>query len=483
MSGVHGNVLAHPATASSAQQRFQAAFERQRIKALALRRSTAAERIVKLQRLREALRAYRTEIHAALHADLHRPSVEVDLTEIMLSVQSINHTIGHLKSWMRPRRVPGTLAMIGTFSFVRSEPKGVCLVIAPWNFPLNLLMIPLVSAIAAGNTAIVKPSEFTPATSALVLKIIASLFEPDEVTGFEGDASVSQALLELPFDHIFFTGSSAVGKVVMAAAAKHLTSVTLELGGKSPVIVDVSADVRHTAKSLAFGKHQNAGQACIAPDHIYVHQSVAESFIKEYGAAMRSYLGEESQQQNSPDMSRIVSERHAQRLKKLLDDALEKGAKVAIGGKTDTASRYIQPTLLTDVPDSANIMQEEIFGPLLPVLPYTDMAEPIRRINAAPKPLALYIYAREQRLIDRIVQNTSAGTTGINTCVIQYGQHNLPFGGVNNSGIGRAHGAEGFREFSNQRSVIRNRFSPLLLFAPPYTGWVKKLAAFAARWM
>lgn len=465
------------------ESNYKAAFERQRLKAQTLRQSGAEQRIAKLRRLRECVIARRSDIHAALAADLGRPSVEADLTELLPSLQEIGLAIRQLRGWMRPQRVSGTLGTLGTRSQVRAEPKGVCLLIAPWNFPLNLVLMPLASAIAAGNTVIVKPSEYAPQTSALVLDLLAEVFEADEVTGFEGGREVSESLLALPFDHIFFTGSTAVGRQVMAAAANHLASVTLELGGKTPVIVDQWADVQRSARSIAFGKHQNAGQACIAPDHVYVHEAVYDQWLHAYREAVTSQLGTADRQQESSDLGRIISQRHATRLKTLLDDAIARGARVWLGGQTAPEQRYIQPTVLIDVPDDALMMSEEIFGPLLPVIRYSDLSAPLQQINARPKPLALYVYSQDSRRVEDVIARTSAGTSCVNTCMIQYAQHHLPFGGVNASGMGRAHGLAGFREFSNMRSLLYNRFSMLDWLAPPYTKWTRRLARWALRWL
>lgn len=458
-------------------------FEQQHPTALGLRGSSAGERVAKLRRLRTALLDHRQALYAAGEADFRKPPAEVDLGELMPAVSEANQAIRSLARWMRPKRVSPTFAMLGTRAWVRPEPRGRTLIISPWNYPANLSFGPLISAVAAGNTAILKPSELTPAFSAVIRKIIESVFPVTEVAVVEGDAEVSRALLELPFDHIFFTGSTAVGKLVMAAAAKHLSSVTLELGGKSPTIVDASADLDRTAASLCWGKFTNNGQTCIAPDHIYVHESVAEGLIEACRKVLeRSYGSTLEAQLQSPHLARVVNERHTQRLAGLLSDALQRGAQAASGGQVRLEERFLAPTLLTGVPEDAQVLQEEIFGPLLPILPYRDIDSVLNHFALQPKPLALYVYSRDQAFIDRVLSRTSAGGTCINTCVLQFGHGKLPFGGVNHSGIGHSHGEFGFQAFSHQRSVLRDHFGSAWLLYPPYTGFTRRLIGGLMKW-
>ncbi|MCF3946753.1 aldehyde dehydrogenase family protein [Acidiphilium sp. AL] len=447
-------------------------FERQRTRAIALRVSTADERIATLRRLEKAILGRRAAIYAALAADLHKPEAEADLSEIMPILSEIRHTCRHLKSWMAPRRVPATLAMLGTKAAIRHEPKGVSLIISPWNYPFNLTFGPLASAIGAGCTAIIKPSELTPHSAALMAEIVRDTFAPDDVALFEGDASVATALLDLPFDHIFFTGSPAVGKVVMAAAAKHLASVTLELGGKSPVIVDETADLKKSARSIVWGKFANNGQTCIAPDYAYVHESRMPQFIDAARGAIAAMYGDAAA---SPDYCRIVNARHFARVRNLIDDATTRGATIHAGGTADAGQNFVAPTLLSNVSADSLIMQEEIFGPVLPILPYGDLAMPVREINARPKPLALYVYTKDKAIADRVITETSAGGSCVNASMAHFLHANLPFGGVNNSGIGNAHGFYGFRAFSHERAVLSDKFSATPMLFPPYSGRVKQM--------
>ncbi len=440
--------------------RMQEVFDRQAATALRLRSSTADERIAKIRKLRDAVIAHTEDCYHAAYADFKKPPGEVDLAEILPICVEANDAIRKLKKWMKPTRVWPTLLTGGTRSHVQYVPRGRCLIVGPFNYPINLTLAPLVSAVAAGNTAILKPSELTPHMSALIAKIVGEVFSEDEVAIFQGEADVAQALQELPFDHIFFTGSPAIGKLVMAAAAKNLTSVTLELGGKSPTIVDASANLKLAAKNIMWAKFANSGQTCIAPDHVFVHESVKDQWVdicreelkKAYGTSL-------ADQQNSPHLAHMVNARHTGRVKALLEDATAHGARSLTGGGMGESDCFIQPTLLDKVPDAARVMQEEIFGPLLPIIGFTNLDEVIERINAGPKPLALYVYSKTEKNIDAVLTRTVSGGACVNHSLMQFLQGNLPFGGVNNSGIGNAHGHYGFKAFSHERGVVRTQFS------------------------
>ncbi|MDT0634558.1 aldehyde dehydrogenase family protein [Spectribacter hydrogenoxidans] len=450
-------------------------FALQQKRALTLRTSTAAERIAKIKRLKQALLDRTEEIHEACYKDFRKPPAEVDMTEIMPVVMEANDAIRHTKRWMKPMKVPTTLAMLGTKAHVRYEPKGVSLIVSPWNYPVNLTFSPLVSALAAGNTAILKPSEMTPHCSQLMEDMVREVFDESEIAVFQGAVETSQNLLDKPFDHIFFTGSPAVGKIIMGAAAKHLTSVTLELGGKSPVIVDKSADLDKAARAVAWGKFFNNGQTCIAPDLTYVHADVKDEFVEAIKQRLETMYGSLESIESNADYARIVNNKHYKRIKHLLDDAQSRGAKVLAGGQHDDAQDFLAPTLLTDIEPDAEIMQEEIFGPLMPIMTFKDTREVIDDINSRPKPLALYVFGKDNAFVDRVIGGTSAGGTAINTVMMQYLHGNLPFGGVNNSGIGMAHGHWGFKSFSHERGIVRDRFSSTHLMHPPYTPFTRKL--------
>ncbi|MFM6914367.1 MAG: aldehyde dehydrogenase family protein, partial [Aquirufa sp.] len=387
----------------------------------------------------------------------------------------------HLKSWMKPQKVDTPLLLLGTQGYVQMEAKGMCLIIAPWNYPFNLAICPMLLAIAAGNAVILKPSELSPATSAFIKKMITALFDRSEVAVFEGDASVSTYLLEQKFDHIFFTGSPAIGKVVMSAAAKHLTSVTLELGGKSPAIVGPEVNVEEAAAKIAWGKFLNNGQTCIAPDYLYLHEKNYFSFLKALEATVETFYGKNVAK--SKDYARIVNRRHFDRIVSLLEDAKEKGAQVLFGGRTDADDCFIEPTVLINCTSEMRIMQEEIFGPILPVMSYQDEMEITANIRQGDKPLALYVFSTNTEFNQYILDHTSSGTSVVNDCLIQFGHNELPFGGVNHSGIGKSGGHYGFVEFSNQKSVVIQRTNLLKNFYPPYGVKVRWMIDFVLKWL
>lgn len=453
---------------------IQRVFASQRNTALKLRTSTVEERIRKLKRLRAAIEVRRDKIIAAGAMDFGKPDIEVEMTEILAVIMEISHTCKHLKKWLKPKKIPSTALMLGTSASVRYEPRGRCLIISPWNYPLTLTFGPLVPAIASGNTVIIKTSELTPNLSAVMVEIIRDSFEESEVAIFEGDASVATELLSLPFDHSFFTGSPAIGKVVMRAAAEHLTSVTLELGGKSPTIIDESADLEMAVKTITWGKFLNAGQTCIAPDHLYVAASVKERFTQLLKQHLDKVYGEGEKARSAP-LARIVNQRHAGRIAGLIEDAVQQGAKATYGAAVDTKERFISPTLLEEVPANARIMEEEIFGPVLPIMSFEYLDEVIQRINDAPKPLALYIWSKDRQNIEHILQNTSAGASCVNHIAGHFLHNNLPFGGVNNSGIGSYHAEWGIRAFSHERSVLESKIMLSSLFFPPYTKTTRRI--------
>jgi len=456
----------------------KAVFDSHEKTALKLRRSTATERRAKLAKLLEAILDRKDAILAAAQQDLGKHPTETNLTEVLPLVGELKHSLSHLKRWMKPQRISPTLATLGTRSRVIYQPKGRCLVISPWNYPLSLALGPLVSAVAAGNTVILKPSEFTPHTNGVVKDIIAAVFAPDEVAVVEGAADVATELLALPFDHIFFTGSPAVGKKVMAAAAANLTSVTLELGGKSPVVVDASADLQSAADHIIWGKTVNAGQTCIAPDYAYVHRDVADKFVELCKTTIAQRFGNtDAAIRSSADFPRMIHRRHAERVAGLIDDAVQAGSQIACGGASDAEARFVAPTLLRNVPARARIRQEEIFGPVLPIVTFESLDAVVEDINAAPKPLALYAWTKDSRTIEALKTNTSSGSLCVNLCLQQFAQHNLPFGGVNTSGIGNAHGFYGFKAFSHERAMMSaGPMSALKLLFPPYDAGKRRLS-------
>lgn len=476
---MHASITAQPSPLV-AYHDLHRLFAAQGPRALALRSSTAAERLVLLQRLHGALVRRRQALYRAFRDDFGKPEVEVELSEIMPVLEEIQHARRHLRRWMRPRRVRPTLTSLGCPAHVHSQPRGRCLIIGPWNYPVSTLLGPLVSALAAGNTVMLKPSEFTPAVNAVLRDLLTEAFETDTVALCEGAVDIAQALLALPFDHFFFTGSTAVGRLVMQAAAQHLASVTLELGGKSPAIIDASADLDAAAELLLWGKFLNAGQSCVAPDHVFVPRRLLAAFNARCRTILLQRYGEDPAR--SPDFARLIHPRHTQQLATLLSEAQAAGARLVYGGEHEVAGCYLAPTLV-DCSDTASALDsQEIFGPLLPVIAYDGLDEVLQRIDAGPKPLALYLWSRDRGVQRRVLARTSSGSVGLNLCMQQYTQLHLPFGGVNQSGSGSAHGQAGFRTFSHERSVLAA--GPLLairLLLPPYSPLKLRLAQWVSR--
>jgi aldehyde dehydrogenase (NAD+) len=453
----------------------EAVFAKQQAARWRVAATSVDQRKAKLRALLEALMAHRGEAQAALAADFRKAPEEVDLTELYPVISELKDALRHLARWMKPRPVATPIGLLGSASTIVYEPRGVVLILAPWNYPIYLTLGPLVSAIAAGNCAVIKPSEFTPHANAFLRNLLGGLFPEEEVALVEGEADTAQALLALPFDHTFFTGSPAVGKLVMKAAAEHLTSVTLELGGKSPVLVDEDANLRETARKIAWGKGLNAGQTCVAPDYVLVHERVHDALVEALKKALEDfYGGDAAARKASPDLSRIINARHHGRLLRLLQAS---PGLVVFGGEVDAGTNYLSPTLLTEVDPASPIMQEEIFGPLLPILKVPDMEAAVAFVNARPKPLALYIFTRSRDRAAAIIARTTAGGGCINDTLVHFAHTGLPTGGVNTSGFGKAHGLYGFEAFSNARGVLRQRtrFSAIQLMYPPYTGFVRRM--------
>jgi aldehyde dehydrogenase (NAD+) len=457
------------------QQQIDAAFQNQKQYALELRTSDYKRRLAVLDRFERVFRDSKEKIYQSAAKDFAKPQAEVDMSEIMAVLAELKHVKKNLKKWMKPLSVKATFSFLGTFSKIMKEPKGVTLVVSPWNYPFNLTFGPMIWSIAAGNTVIIKPSEMTPHMSTVIAEIVDKAFQPNEVCLFQGEADVASYLTSLPFDHIFFTGSPAVGKLVMASAAKNLTSVTLELGGKSPVIVDKTANISKAVKSIAWGKFSNNGQTCIAPDYLYVHESIKDQFISEMTACIKKQYGLENDAKGNQDYCKVVNDGHYRRISHLLADAKDRGGQLITGGQTDDNERFIAPTLIEGMSADSAIMEEEIFGPLLPVITYKELRDVISYVNSRPKPLALYVFSSHKQSIEQILSETSAGDTCVNQTMMHFLHLNLPFGGVNNSGIGKSGGIWGFNAFSHERSVLVDKFSSASMLHPPYTPKVRKL--------
>ncbi len=411
--------------------------------------------------------------HEALRADLGRCRFEAWIAETGFLANEAAHVRKHLRAWTRPERVFTPLVHQPGRSTIRREPLGVVLIIGPWNYPLQLVLAPLVGAIAAGNCAVLKPSELAPNTAAAIAEWIPEYLDAECVRVVQGGVQETEALLAQRFDHIFYTGSGRVGRVVMEAAAKHLTPVTLELGGKSPVVVDRDVDLERAARRIAWGKFFNAGQTCVSPDYALVDRAIEADFVERLRANIRAFYG--SEPRSSPDYARVVNDRHFARLQGLLQSG-----RVAEGGDSDPDERYIAPTILREVPDDAPVMQDEIFGPILPVVPVDGVKDAIARINARPKPLALYVFSKRQRAIDDVIEQTSSGGVCVNDTLAHLSIPDLPFGGVGESGMGAYHGRESFEVFSHRRGVLEKgtRIDPALRY-PPYDEhklkWAKRL--------
>lgn len=421
-------------------------------------------RLAQLKILKQAIVEYEIAINEALQADLHKPVVEIYLTEITVVKKEIDYAIKHLKSWIKPHKAAVPLEQLPGAGKIYPEPLGIVLIISPWNYPLQLAITPLVGAIAAGNCTIIKPSEIATHAAAVLAKMLQKYFDSTYISLVEGGVETSQKLLTEKFDHIFFTGGTNVGRIVMEAAAKYLTPVTLELGGKSPCIVDTDINLEYAAKRITWGKFINAGQSCIAPDYLLVTEAIKQQFIEKIQKCIAEFYG--AQPANSPDYGRIIDRKQFDRLVALLADG-----KIVFGGETDAESRYIAPTVIELASLDVPAMQSEIFGPILPVVTYQDISEAIAIVNQGSKPLALYLFSRDRNLQKRVLEETSSGSACINDTVLQFVVPTLPFGGVGSSGMGKYHGKASFDIFSHYKSVLyRSLAIEINLRYPPYRG-------------
>ena len=431
-------------------------FEAQRANQWNVKASGAEERKAKLARLKAAVEAHADDIVAAVLQDTRKPEGEIRVTEVMNVTANIQRNIDNLDEWMKPTKVKTSLNPADDAMIVY-EARGVCLILGPWNFPLGLALGPLAAAVAAGNCCIVKLTDLCPATAKIAGVIIREAFDENEVALFEGDVSVAQHLLELPFNHIFFTGSTRVGKIVMEAAAKHLASVTLELGGKSPVIIDEGADIDKIAADLANAKQFNGGQACICPDYVFVKEDQKAKLVDGFRTNVRQNLYTDDGELKRDSIAQIVNKANFDRVKGLVDDAVAKGATVEVGGDMEVQDLTIHPTMISGVTPDMKIMQEEIFAPVIPVMTYGDLDEAITYVEQRDKPLALYVYSPDESHVDEVLQRTSSGGVTVNGVFSHYLENHLPFGGVNASGTGSYHGYFGFKAFSHERAVYMHR--------------------------
>jgi len=461
-----------PLTADSVQQLMQ----EQRSFFASNQTKSIEFRAKQLKKLRDLIDKHEAAIIEALHKDLHKHEFEAYATEIGFVRVDIDKTLSNLKKWAKPQSKHTPLFFFKASSFVVSEPYGNVLIIAPWNYPVQLLLAPLVGAIAAGNTAILKPSEYAIHTSRLMAKIINENFDGRYIKVIEGAVPETQLLLDEKFDFIFFTGSTNVGKIVYQAAARHLTPVTLELGGKSPCIVDTDLHLDYAAKRIVWGKFTNTGQTCIAPDYLLVDKKIKDAFLERVKHYITKFYGEDPQQSDS--LGRIINERHFDRLVAYLDNG-----NVILGGNHDKSDKYIAPTLMDGIDLDSKVMQDEIFGPILPIIEYGNLREAIEFINERPKPLALYVFSKNKKKVERVLGQTSSGGACVNDTLMHIANPSLPFGGVGASGIGAYHGQASFDLFSHQKSVMHRSF---LVEEPvryaPYKiklKWLKKLMDWA----
>ncbi|EZW73063.1 aldehyde dehydrogenase [Staphylococcus aureus] len=427
-----------------------------------------------LKKLSKAIKSYESDILEALYTDLGKNKVEAYATEIDITLKSIKNARKELKNWTKTKNVDTPLYLFPTKSYIKKEPYGTVLIIAPFNYPFQLVFEPLIGAIAAGNTAIIKPSELTPNVARVIKRLINETFDANYIEVIEGGIEETQTLIHLPFDYVFFTGSENVGKIVYQAASENLVPVTLEMGGKSPVIVDETANIKVASERICFGKFTNAGQTCVAPDYILVHESVKDDLITALSKTLREFYGQNIQQ--SPDYGRIVNLKHYHRLTSLLNSAQ---MNIVFGGHSDEDERYIEPTLLDHVTNDSAIMQEEIFGPILPILTYQSLDEAIAFIHQRPKPLSLYLFSEDENATQRVINELSFGGGAINDTLMHLANPKLPFGGVGASGMGRYHGKYSFDTFTHEKSYIfKSTRLESGVHLPPYKGKFKYIKAF-----
>ncbi|HCU6905061.1 TPA: aldehyde dehydrogenase [Staphylococcus aureus] len=427
-----------------------------------------------LKKLSKAIKSYESDILEALYTDLGKNKVEAYATEIGITLKSIKNARKELKNWTKTKNVDTPLYLFPTKSYIKKEPYGTVLIIAPFNYPFQLVFEPLIGAIAAGNTAIIKPSELTPNVARVIKRLINETFDANYIEVIEGGIEETQTLIHLPFDYVFFTGSENVGKIVYQAASENLVPVTLEMGGKSPVIVDETANIKVASERICFGKFTNAGQTCVAPDYILVHESVKDDLITALSKTLREFYGQNIQQ--SPDYGRIVNLKHYHRLTSLLNSAQ---MNIVFGGHSDEDERYIEPTLLDHVTNDSAIMQEEIFGPILPILTFQSLDEAIAFIHQRPKPLSLYLFSEDENATQRVINELSFGGGAINDTLMHLANPKLPFGGVGASGMGRYHGKYSFDTFTHEKSYIfKSTRLESGVHLPPYKGKFKYIKAF-----
>lgn len=464
-------------------QEISNVFELHKKHKFILSKSPVSYRIQKLEGCRQAILDHTDEIADALEQDFGKARSESYLSEILPIISMINYTISNLSSWMKPQKVKTTLTFKGTSSFIQPHAKGCVLILSPWNYPFQLSFYPLLTAFSAGNTVVLKPSEYTPENNKVMKKIIEKVFSREEVHIFEGGSETATELMKLPFNHFFFTGSTPVGRIVMEAASKHLASVSLELGGKTPVLIDKNYDMKKSIHKLVWGKCLNSSQTCISPDYVLIDESKLKEFLEIYKKQVEVFYAGVDFSKN-PDYAKIITPKHTQRLIDMIQDAKNSGANVIELGEHSLEMQTIAPTLIVNATKEMKVMKEEIFGPLLPIITYTDLSEAINFINDYPNPLSLYIFSSSEYFIEKAYNSTFSGGVSINDCVIAAAHPALPFGGSGASGIGNYHGRYGFEEFSNLKSIIKRNYDlGTSYFFPPYSKKVEcKIKYLLEKW-
>jgi aldehyde dehydrogenase (NAD+) len=431
---------------------IESKFDLQKSQVYKLGQTSVRERLRKLRKLEKAVLKYKLDICEALKKDLGKSETESKISEVFVLLSELRHTKRNLSGWMSDKPIPTPLFMLGSKSYIRHESKGRALIISPWNYPVLLSLSPLIGAIAAGCPAIIKPSEYSYNASLVIEKIVAEAFDEHEVAVVLGGVESAQTLLKLPFDHIYFTGSPSVGKIIMRAASEHLSSVTLELGGKSPVVVTSTAHISKAVERIVFTKYFNNGQICVAPDYILLDRKQKDQFIQRLNKEIKHIFGDSLE---SRDYTRIINRKHFDRLKDLFDRSIEAGAELISGGVFNEEDLFISPTVLLVKDESNPIMEQEIFGPLLPIFIYDDLKEAVDFINRRDRSLASYIYTSNKKEMQFFLNNTRSGGGAINHGLVQLANYNLPFGGSGPSGFGKAKGIESFLSFTNQRSLVK----------------------------
>lgn len=436
-----------------------------------------------IRKVRDWMTDNESEIRKAIQSDFNKPDLEIDLTEIWFCVKEARYILRNLNKWVRKQRVSKTIPLISTKSYLKREPKGIVLVIAPWNYPFQLTITPLLSALAAGNSVVLKPSEKTPHVSALISKMVSDLFEAHDVAVFEGGEETVSELLKNKFDHILYTGGTAVGQIIMEKAAKTLTPVTLELGGKCPAVIESSANIKEAAKKIAYFKFMNTGQTCVAPDYVLIDERLKESFIDSISDYIHNMYGDIDLIDKNKDYGRIVNQDHSNRLASILDETINSGDSLRLGGNYSQEDCFMSPTIIESNFNSP-VMRDEIFGPILPIITYSDFDNAISSVNSIDSPLSVYIFSKNKKNINHFINSTQSGGVGINDVSLHLVHSKLPFGGIGKSGMGRYQGKFGFEEFSHLRPIIKNIDpSPLKMLHPPYQNKVQKIVKILKKWL